>query len=106
MRFVFTNVHRFYIDKSVLPDFLIRNAHHPHIVVGDLNLETTDVDQLLFEHPRYKRMDKPPGEFTHIDTKRKLVDYDHVLFTEGVRVQNVPSLTEKALKHFSIQKRY
>ena len=105
VEFIFSNAHRFYIDNTVFTGLLSRQTEIPSIVVGDLNLEQAEVDNLLKNYPHYSRSQKPSNAFTHIDTKRKLVDYDHLLFSGAVLIEEDPQMTAKAQKAFQLKKR-
>lgn len=103
VHFRFVNVHREYFDNRVFPEYLRRKISVPTILVGDLNLNENRVDLLLNETQSYKRMPKEPGAFTHINTSRKLEDFDHILFAGDVHLREDPELVRSARKRFSIR---
>lgn len=100
---VFVNVHRDFLDRNVFNQFVQRPPDGPTILVGDLNLQPNGVDEILKYTDLYTRMKKGPHDFTHIDTKRDLTDYDHILFSGALVVKDAPSLTLRARKHFRIE---
>ena len=102
--FLFTNVHRAYSDYETLKNYFLNSgAELPLIMAGDLNYSRAETAAFVGGIPNLSMMNKVPGDFTHIDTSRELVDYDHILFTPGVRVESRASLNMKIKQHFAIR---
>lgn len=106
VEFLLTNTHRFYVDTNIFTEYLNRRSDLPILIVGDLNLNQEQVIELIAKYPHYAKMKKPANAFTHIDTSRNLVDYDHVLFSGAIKAEEDPILTVKAQKAFHIKKRH
>jgi endonuclease/exonuclease/phosphatase family metal-dependent hydrolase len=105
--FLFTNVNRAYRDNETLQKYFLYPFFHPSIIVGDFNWNLPSIKRELAAIPGLsimKIMKKASGDFSHIDTERKLSDYDHILYSGRVTVQSRAEWNLKARRHFRITK--